>query len=319
MSKINQKYIKNINSNIQIDKKRIIKTEKSIILFKNKTKDITCMIISKELNFIGVSFYYKKEIHIYNLNNQYLIKEINLETGINYLSLTKNNKLICSSSNGFISIIHIDNIMNYFIQQIIKISQSSIFKCIEMENKKLICCCDDKTIRILSLDKKENKYFIESNLLIRNYSIFNIIEIPVKKEIMCELINNTILFLNEITFKLNNEIKSLDLSNNQNNIQLINNNIIVGGIKYIYIIKINDHLIVNKIRFQKKSINYISNLCGNNFYFCGNYLNNNYIYKAEIKNDKLIYKNQYYIKSKYPILFILPINSFKNNIQLIYC
>ena len=85
---------------------------------------------------------------------------------------------------------------------------------------------------------------------------------------MCELINNTILFLNEITFKLNNEIKSLDLSNNQNNIQLINNNIIVGGIKYIYIIKINDHLIVNKIRFQKKSINYISNLCGNNFYFC---------------------------------------------------
>ena len=318
MSKKQVKYTNYINSNIKIDNKIIFNFEKSIIHFKNNAKDITCMIILKELNFIVVSFYYKKSIHLYNINNHHLIKEINLETGNNYLSITKNNKLICSSPNGIISIIYINDNKYFFIQQSIKISKSSIFKCIEMNNQKLICCCDDKTIKILSLDKKQDKYFIESNVLLSNYSIFNIIEIPIKKEIMCELINNSIIFLNEITFTSNHIIKSLDLSNNQNNIQLIYNNIIVGGIKYIYLIKINNHLIIRKISFQKKSINYISNLFNNNLYFCGNYLNNNYIYKAEIKNDKLIYKNIYYIKSEYPILFILPTNSFINNIQLIY-
>jgi WD40 repeat protein len=318
MLKKQVKYTNYFNSNIQIDNKIIFNFEKSIIHFKNNAKDITCMIILKELNFIVVSFYYKKSIHLYNINNHHLIKEINLETGNNYLSITKNNKLICSSPNGIISIIYINDNKYFFIQQSIKISKSSIFKCIEMNNQKLICCCDDKTIKILSLDKKQDKYFIESNVLLSNYSIFNIIEIPIKKEIMCELINNSIIFLNEITFTPNHIIKSLDLSNNQNNIQLIYNNIIVGGIKYIYLIKINNHLIIRKISFQKKSINYISNLFNNNLYFCGNYLNNNYIYKAEIKNDKLIYKNIYYIKSKYPILFLLPINSFINNIQLIY-
>ncbi len=318
MSKKQVKYTNYINSNIQIDNKIIFNFEKSIIHFKNNAKDITCMIILKELNFIVVSFYYQKSIHLYNINNHHLIKEINLETGNNYLSITKNNKLICSSPNGIISIIYINDNKYFFIHQSIKISKSSIFKCIEMNNQKLICCCDDKTIKILSLDKKQDKYFIESNVLLSNYSIFNIIEIPIKKEIMCELINNSIIFLNEITFTSNHIIKSLDLSNNQNNIQLIYNNIIVGGIKFIYLIKINNHLIIRKISFQKKSINYISNLFNNNLYFCGNYLNNNYIYKAEIKNDKLIYKNIYYIKSEYPILFLLPINSFINNIQLIY-
>ena len=318
MSKIHEKYANNIHTNIQIVNRYIVNFEKSIIHFKNNAKDITCMIILKEFNFIVVSFYYKKAIHLYNMNNQHLIKVIILETGNNYLSLTKNNKLICSSPNGFISIIYIDKNIKYFIQQIIKISQSSIFKCIEIKNQKLICCCDDKTIKILSLDRKNDRYFIESSLLLSNYSIFNIIEIPVKNEIMCELINNSILFFNEITFTLNHIIKSLDLSNNQNNIQLIYNNIIVGGIKYIYLIKINNHLIIRKISFQKKSINYSSNLYNNNFYFCGHYLNNNYIYKVNIKNDKFIYKNKYYIKSKYPILFILPTNSFINNIQLIY-
>ena len=184
-------------------------------------------------------------IEIYNKST--FNTEIKIEAhknNINHIFQSKNNNIISSSIDKTIVITKIFPDNSYKIQQILSNHSSYVFKCIELNNEKLVSCSDD--FSLIFWEKSNNFY---SNIYTyKNYNkIFDILEIKSNEIALAQFYDKSILFFDVNDKSSSKTISNIDLTGWNNSLLKFNDNIlIVGGHNYIYVIDTSKYELVTK-------------------------------------------------------------------------
>ena len=194
---------------------------------------------------------YESKLIIFNQN---LIKidieiENNLESIYDIQEL-KNLNVACCFKAKAIRIFKIEKNNYQIIQTILNAHSNWIYKIIELNNNNLLSCSEDKSIKIW---KTENNFFKENFVLFADDYIKNIIEI--KKNIIIYNVSYNKIEIYDLN--LNKKIKifnNLSLSTKiGSQFILINNKLIIGGDKKIYIIN-NNFEIENSFEYNSNIV-----------------------------------------------------------------
>ena len=173
--------------------------------------------------------------------------EITIEAhknNINHIFQSKNNNIISSSIDKTIVITKIFPDNTYKIQQILSNHSSYVFKCIELNNEKLVSCSDD--FSLIFWEKTNNVY---SNIYTyKNYNkIYDILEIKSNEIALAQFYDKSILFFDINDKSSSKTISNIDLTGWNNSLLKFNDNIlIVGGHNYIYVIDTSKYELVTK-------------------------------------------------------------------------
>ena len=229
---------------------------------------------------------------IYNTDGTFnpdIIIENNLSHLYNFIQL-KNKNIICSFyKENTLKIIKINNNFNYEEIQLIKNAHNNLIsKILELKNDNLITFSYDYSFIIWNLNKN-NKYKIINEYKDSN-ELSDGLEIKENKIISYALNSNpqSLVFYD---LKSDEKIKILSNLNLKISylcriIKLNNNEIIIAGFDKIYLINVNNYLILNEIYCEN------SNCCilkfSNNLFFIGNLKGE--IIQYKIENKKIVKK-----------------------------
>ena len=216
-----------------------------------------------------------------------IIIQNNLSCLFNFIQLKNKNLACLFDSNYTIKIIKIKNNNEYEDIQIIKNAHNNdINKIIELKNENLITFSWDYSFKIWKLNFNDNKYekineFKDSNILSDGLEIKD-------NEILYSINTNpqSLIFYNlnknEKIKTLNNLNLIIDFGNRI--IQLTNEEIAVAGEEKIYLIDINNYLILHEIITE--NFNYCILKLSNDLFLIGD--SNGTIAQFKIENKKII-------------------------------
>ena len=211
----------------------------------NNYEKLKCCIIILLNDERICSSTFNSNIEIYNKST--FNTEIKIEAhknNINHIFQSKNNNIISSSIDKTIAITKIFPDNSYKIQQILSNHSSYVFKCIELNNEKLVSCSDD--FSLIFWEKTNNIY---SNVnSIKNYNkIYDILEIKNNEIALAQFYDKSLLFLDMNNESSSKTISNIDLTGWNNSLLMLNDRtLIVGGHNFIYVIDTLKYELVNK-------------------------------------------------------------------------
>ena len=211
----------------------------------NNYEKLKCCIIILLNDERICSSTFNSNIEIYNKST--FNTEIKIEAhknNINHIFQSKNNNIISSSIDKTIAITKIFPDNSYKIQQILSNHSSYVFKCIELNNEKLVSCSDD-----FSLIFWEKSNDIYSNIYsIKNYNkIYDILETKNNEIALAQFYDKSLLFLDMNDKSSSKTISNIDLTGWNNSLLMLNDRtLIVGGHNFIYVIDTLKYELVNK-------------------------------------------------------------------------
>ena len=269
--------------NNNIDSSNLNNNNKFIILLNtlklNKSGN-NSLVILNDGRFASASN--DKSIKIYNNNFtiDFEIKEH--KNSVTNLKLLKDGTLVSASKDKIIFLYKIKN-NKYKIIDKLEGHEDLVVKIIQLKNENLLSISYDNSLKIW---KKENDKYKEIKNIKCDDCILDIIEYDYDK-IAFSCINKSIYFYNLIEDKYIKKINNIKCNIWNNTLCLINNILIVGGLKSIYFINLNDY----SIYFELKNINFWSFLkLDDDIIITGN---ENDIIKWKFKDNKLIFISKY--------------------------
>ena len=218
---------------------------KSISFHKDS---INCIIILYDQRLCSCSD--DKKINIYNKethNIDLIISEFNDDIyHLNQLS-SKNNNILLACSYELIKLFEIKN-NSYKRIQMIENFVGWVYKSIELNNYKIATCGAEKKIKFW--EKFNDKYV---NSMTINYFdwIEDILEYETNKIISSSALNEEITFWDLDNNKILGNIKKIESTEWNNNLNKLNNEIIlVNGKEYLYLINFKNFELVNKVKTE---------------------------------------------------------------------
>jgi WD40 repeat protein len=218
---------------------------KSISFHKDS---INCIIILYDQRLCSCSD--DKKINIYNKethNIDLIISEFNDDIyHLNQLS-SNNNNILLACSYELIKLFEIKN-NSYKRIQMIENFVGWVYKSIELNNYKIATCGAEKKIKFW--EKFNDKYV---NSMTINYFdwIEDILEYEKNKIISSSALNEEITFWDLDNNKILGNIKKIESTEWNNNLNKLNNEIIlVNGKEYLYLINFKNFELVNKIKTE---------------------------------------------------------------------
>ena len=218
---------------------------KSISFHKDS---INCIIILYDKRLCSCSD--DKKINIYNKethNIDLIISEFNDDIyHLNQLS-SNNNNILLACSYELIKLFEIKN-NSYKRIQMIENFVGWVYKSIELNNYKIATCGAEKKIKFW--EKFNDKYV---NSMTINYFdwIEDILEYETNKIISSSALNEEITFWDLDNNKIIGNIKKIESTEWNNNLNKLNNEIIlVNGKEYLYLINFKNFELVNKIKTE---------------------------------------------------------------------
>ncbi len=218
---------------------------KSISFHKDS---INCIIILYDQRLCSCSD--DKKINIYNketYNIDLIISEFNDDIyHLNQLS-SKNNNILLTCSYELIKLFEIKN-NSYKRIQMIENFVGWVYKSIELNNYKIATCGAEKKIKFW--EKFNDKYV---NSMTINYFdwIEDILEYETNKIISSSALNEEITFWDLDNNKIIGNIKKIESTEWNNNLNKLNNEIIlVNGKEYLYLINFKNFELVNKVKTE---------------------------------------------------------------------
>ena len=218
---------------------------KSISFHKDS---INCIIILYDQRLCSCSD--DKKINIYNketYNIDLIISEFNDDIyHLNQLS-SKNNNILLACSYELIKLFEIKN-NSYKRIQMIENFVGWVYKSIELNNYKIATCGAEKKIKFW--EKFNDKYV---NSMTINYFdwIEDILEYETNKIISSSALNEEITFWDLDNNKIIGNIKNIESTEWNNNLNKLNNEIIlVNGKEYLYLINFKNFELVNKVKTE---------------------------------------------------------------------
>jgi len=218
---------------------------KSISFHKDS---INCIIILYDKRLCSCSD--DKKINIYNKethNIDLIISEFNDDIyHLNQLS-SNNNNILLACSYELIKLFEIKN-NSYKRIQMIENFVGWVYKSIELNNYKIATCGAEKKIKFW--EKFNDKYV---NSMTINYFdwIEDILEYEKNKIISSSALNEEITFWDLDNNKILGNIKKIESTEWNNNLNKLNNEIIlVNGKEYLYLINFKNFELVNKIKTE---------------------------------------------------------------------
>ena len=211
----------------------------------NNYEKLKCCIIILLNDERICSSTFNSNIEIYNKST--FNTEIKIEAhknNINHIFQSKNNNIISSSIDKTIAITKIFPDNSYKIQQILSNHSSYVFKCIELNNEKLVSCSDD--FSLIFWEKTNNIY---SNIYsFKNYNkIYDILETKNNEIALAQFYDKSLLFLDMNDKSSSKTISNIDLTGWNNSLLMLNDRtLIVGGHNFIYVIDTLKYELVNK-------------------------------------------------------------------------
>ncbi len=193
-------------------------------------------------------------ILIYNKDNNKIELKIENKEYIFYIIQAVNGYIIASETTGSILIYKLTSLTSYELIQKIKAHNGYVRKTIEIEDRRLISCSDDKTIKIWKFNN--NQYILENTLNQYNKTEINsVIEINDDTIVSTPFGIGSVVFWNIKELKIVSEIKQIDCIWCWNILKKISNDFfLVGGKSYIYLFSIINYNLINK--FEIDSICY---------------------------------------------------------------
>ena len=189
-----------------------------------------------------------KSIIIYNKEDYSIQLQINLDGYIYNIIQGNNGYIFASIAGGIISIIKLTSLNSYEIIQNFKPHNKRVNKIIELKDGRYVSCSSDKTIKIWTFNNNE---LILDNTLNQNNEISSIIEFKENEITSIPEGNSSIIFWNINELKVISQINQIECNYGVNNIKkLLNDIIIVGGKKFIYLI--NNYELINKIEINSE-------------------------------------------------------------------
>jgi len=208
-------------------------------------------------------------LYIINKNNYNIDLTVNNNKEAIYkINELKNNNIILAFDSGDMTIIEIKQNDFKFIQKFEKAHNDDIYNIIKLKNSNnLLSCSLDKSLKIWSYDNKYYEYK-EIFKIDEDCEILNILEIKENEIIYDNFSKKSIKFYNMKDKKLINQINNLELNDWNNNFVLINNKVLIGGNKKIYVIDINSYTKEKEFNFDN-CIYSIKKFKDNNIYMIG--------------------------------------------------
>ena len=281
------KYELGIINKIDFDFKNFkIENANNIKTLNNNKGSIYCLNILEDGRLAAGDSYSNLIIYNKTTFNPEILIENNLSTLYNFTQL-KNKNIACSfESESTLKIIKIKNKDEYENIQIIKNAHNnSINKIIELKNENIITFSDDFSFKIWKLNN--NKYEIIDEFKDTN-EISDGLEIKDNEIILYALKSKPQCL---VFFNLNKKEKiqvlhnlNLRISRLYRIIKLNNNEVVIAGFKKVYLIDINNYMILDQINSDDKNF-YILKL-SNNLFLIGD--GNGNINQYRIENKKLI-------------------------------
>jgi WD40 repeat protein len=193
-------------------------------------------------------------ILIYNKDNNKIELKIENEDTIFYIIQAVNGYIIASETTGSILIYKLTSLTSFELIQKIKAHNGYVRKTIEIEDRRLISCSDDKSIKIWKFI--DNQYILENTLNQYNKSEINsVIEINNDIIVSTPWGIGSVVFWNIKELKIVSEIEKIECMWCWNILKKISNDFfLVGGKKYIYLFSIINYNLINK--FEIDSICY---------------------------------------------------------------
>ena len=245
----NEPYIENPTQNYYISNNNNSNNESTYINTKKNTNnsvtitDNICNICILKNKKICYPDEYCQIINIKDFNDYLLKIYSDTDSKINYIMELRDERLLICNLDYLIKIIEIDyKKKTYKFTNILRGHSNLITNVIELKNGKLCSCSFDGYIKLWK-KKIDNSYEFEMNLkLFENGKFYSILEV---NEIIFSLLNydnkNILYFINLNTKKEGKKILENINLKRENLIQFDNNNLIIGGIKVIYIYEINNN------------------------------------------------------------------------------
>ncbi len=238
-----------------------------------------------------------KSIIIYNKINYSIQLQIkNLDDCVYNIIQGSNDNIYASIGNGTISIFKLTSLTTYEKIQTFKIHNDRVRKIIELKDGRFASCSKDKTIQIWEFNNNE---LIIYHIFNQDNSISCILESNENEIISTPEGNGSINFWNINESLIISKISKIECNWSWNNLKKsLNDIIIVGGIKYIYLI--NNYDLINKIEIKNDCY---SLCCLNN----GNILTghgNGYIKQWNLDNNELKFIEEKKVNDNYAIRVI---------------
>ena len=286
---INENNKMNDNNKIKQNIKFNILNNKISNTLNHHTNYINQIILLQDGRFASSSS--DNSIIIYNKENYSIQLQIqNLISCVYNIFQSNNGYIFALISNGTISIFKLISLNSYQNIQNIKAHNYSVRKIIELKNGRYISCSFDKTIKIWKFNNNE---LLLDKIINQDNEISNIIEIEENEIISIPNGNSSIIFWNINQLKIISQINQIECTYCWNNlIKLLNKIIIVGGIKFIYLI--NNHNLIKKIEINSECYS----IC---FLNDGSILTghkNGYIKQWNLNNNELILSGEKKVHNK---------------------
>ena len=219
-------------------------------------------------------------IIIYNKEDYSIQLQIkNLDSYVYNIIQGSNGYIFASLYSGTISIFKLTSLTSYQNIQNIKAHNNAVNKIIELKDGRYVSCSYDKTIKIWKFNNNE---LILDKTLNQDNSISSIMELKENEIISTPYGNSSIIFWNINELKIISQINQIECRGVWNIIsKLLNDIIIVGGTKYIYLI--NNYNLINKIEIN-------SNCYSVCYLYDGSILTghkNGYIKQWDLNNNEL--------------------------------
>ena len=172
---------------------------------------------------------------------------------VNSFNQLENGKIIIGFTDGIIKIIKLVNYTNYIIEQTLNSHTRRIIKIIEIKKNEIISIASDKIMKMWNLNNK-NKFECFLNFEI-NIEYFPLIDkINENEFVTCLFNNHSLEFFNSNNYSIITRINNFEHCIN-NFICYKEDFLLVLNLYSIYLIKISNHQIINKI---KEKIEFLS-------------------------------------------------------------
>ena len=274
----------NIINEIEKYKNFQIKNIKNFKILNNNKGEIYCIKVLEDGRIAAGDEYSNLIIYNKDTFNPDIIIKNNLRSLDNFIQL-KNENLICSfSTNYTLKIIKIKNKEYENIQIIQNAHGSIITKIIELKNGNIITFSWDCNFKIWKLNNNSNEY---ENILDFKDSNYICDGIEIKDNEILYTLNTNQKSLVFYDLNKNEKIKTLNNLNlfityvGERTIKLNNEEVVVSGNEKIYLIDINNYLILNEINCE--TYNYCILKLSNNLFLTGDVNGNINQYKIEKK------------------------------------